>query len=58
VDENWEGKTNYSEKACPSAILPTTNPALPHLGLKSGCLGGKQATNFLSYGTAALYSKF
>jgi hypothetical protein len=42
--------TSYSEKTCPSATLPTTNPTWPYPGSNSGRRGGKPATNRLSYG--------
>jgi hypothetical protein len=45
--EDWQGKPKYSEKACPSATLSTTNPT-SNLGRR----GGKPATNRLSYGAA------
>jgi hypothetical protein len=50
---NWQGKSKYSEKTCPSATLSTTNPTWPDLGLNPGRRGGKPATNRLSYGTAS-----
>jgi hypothetical protein len=53
-NENWQGKTKYSEKTCPSATLSTTIPTWPDLGSNPGRRGGKPATNRLSYGTALL----
>jgi hypothetical protein len=55
LNENWQGKPKYSEKACPSASLST---AIPHdltPGSNSGLRGGKPATNRLSCGTACMY---
>jgi hypothetical protein len=46
------GKPKYSEKACPSATLSTTNPTRLDPGLNQGRRGGKPATNSLSYGAA------
>jgi hypothetical protein len=51
-NENWQGKPKHSEKTCPSATLFATNPTWPDLGSNPGRLGGKPATNRLSYGTA------
>jgi hypothetical protein len=58
---NWwndlQGKPKYSEKICPSAVLPTTNSTCCP-DANPGRRGGKPATNRLSYGTAyrvALY---
>jgi hypothetical protein len=44
-NKDWQGKTKYSEKTCPSATLSTTNPTWPDLGSKPGRRGGKPATN-------------
>jgi hypothetical protein len=49
---NWQGKLKYSEKTCLSVTLCTTNPTYPGLGSNPDRLGGKPATNRLSYGTA------
>jgi hypothetical protein len=47
----WQGKPKFSEKTCPSAALSTTNPtSCPDANPSR--LGGKPATNRLSYGTA------
>jgi hypothetical protein len=51
-NEDWQEKSKYSEKTCPSATLSTTNPTWPDLGSNPGHRGGKPATNRLSYGTA------
>jgi hypothetical protein len=51
-NEDWQGKLKYSEKTYPSATLSTINPTLSDTGLKPGRLGGKPATNRLSYGAA------
>jgi hypothetical protein len=51
-NEEWQGKSKYSEKTCTSATLSTTNPTWPDPGLKPGRRGGKSATNRLSYGAA------
>jgi hypothetical protein len=48
-NENWQGKSKYSEKTCPSATLSITNPTRPDLGSNPGRRGGKPATNRLSY---------
>jgi hypothetical protein len=55
-NEDWQGKPKYSEKICPSATLPTTNPTWPDTGLNPGSHGGKPATNHLSYGAAPILS--
>jgi hypothetical protein len=44
------------EKTCHSATLSTTNPTWIDLGSNTGHLGGKPATNRLSYGTALMES--
>jgi hypothetical protein len=52
-------RSMYSEKACPSATLSTTNPTSLDPGLNPDRRGGKPATNRLSYGAAqalCLYS--
>jgi hypothetical protein len=49
-NENWQRKPKYSEKTFPTATLSTTNPTWPDLGSNPGRLGGKPATNRLSYG--------
>jgi hypothetical protein len=51
-NEDWQGKTKYSEKTCPSATLSTTNPTWPDPGSNQGRRCGKTATNRLSYGAA------
>jgi hypothetical protein len=54
-NEDWQGKPKYSEKACTSAALTTTNPTWLHPGLNlDRGRGGKPATNRLSYGAAYL----
>jgi hypothetical protein len=45
-------KTKYSEKTCPSATLPTTNPTRSDPDSNTGRRGAKTATNRLSYGMA------
>jgi hypothetical protein len=52
--KNWQGKSKYSEKTCPSSTLSTINPTWPDLTSNPGRRGGKPATNRLSYGTAHL----
>jgi hypothetical protein len=47
-NEDWQGKPKYSEKTCPNATLPTTNPTW----LDRGHRGGKPGTNRLSYSAA------
>jgi hypothetical protein len=54
-NEDWQGKTKYSKKTCPSAILSTTNPTWPDPCANTGRRGGKPATNRLSYGAANWY---
>jgi hypothetical protein len=51
-NENWQGKSKYSEQTCPNDTLSTTNPTWPGLGSNPGHRGGKPATNHLSYGAA------
>jgi hypothetical protein len=51
-NEDWQGKPKYSEKTCHSATLSTTNPTWLDPGLNPGRLGGKPATNRLSYGAS------
>jgi hypothetical protein len=53
LNEDWQGKSKYSEKTHPSATLSTTNPTWPDPGLNPGRRGGKPATNRLSCGTAS-----
>jgi hypothetical protein len=53
-NEDWQGKPKYSEKACPSATLSTTNPTSLDPGLNPGRRGGKPPTNRLSYGASIL----
>jgi hypothetical protein len=48
-NDNWQGKSKYSEKTCPSATLSTTNPTWPDPGSTPGRRCGKPATNHLSY---------
>jgi hypothetical protein len=43
-------QNQYSEKTCPSATMPTTNPTSPDPAMNPGHHGGKPATNRLSYG--------
>jgi hypothetical protein len=52
MNENWQGKSKYSEKTCPSATLSTTNPTWLDPGLNPGRRGGKPATDRLSYDAA------
>jgi hypothetical protein len=54
-NKDWQGKPEYSEKTCPSAILSTTNPTWPDPGLNPGRRGGKPATNRLSYVAANVW---
>jgi hypothetical protein len=49
---DWQGKSKYLEKTCPTAALSTTNPTRPDVDLNLGHCGGKPATNYLSYGMA------
>jgi hypothetical protein len=51
---DWQGKLKYSEKTCPSAALPTTNPTCCPDAARAR-RAGKLATNRLSYGTAYLF---
>jgi hypothetical protein len=51
-NEDWQEKSNYSEKTCPSATLSTTNPTWPDPGSNPGRRGGRPANNRLSYGAA------
>jgi hypothetical protein len=44
----WQGKTNNSEKTCPSATLSITSPTWTDLGANPGLRGEKPATNRLS----------
>jgi hypothetical protein len=53
--ENWQRKSQYSEKTCPSATLSTINATWLDLGSKQGRHSGKPATNGLSYSTALRY---
>jgi hypothetical protein len=46
----------YSEETCPRSTLSTTNPTCLDQGLNPGRLGGKPATNRLSYGAAHPYA--
>jgi hypothetical protein len=50
--KDWQGKTKYSEKTCPSATLSTTDPTWLDPDLNPGRRGGKPVTNRLSYGAA------
>jgi hypothetical protein len=52
LNKSQQGKRKYSEKTCPSATLPTTNPTWPYPDSNTGRHGGKPATNRLSYDTA------
>jgi hypothetical protein len=54
VEWRLAGESKYSEKTCPSATLPTTNPTWLDPHLNPGRRGGKPATNRLSYGAAFL----
>jgi hypothetical protein len=49
-NEDWQRKSKYSEKTCPSATVSTTNPTWLDPGLKPGRRVGYPATNSLSYG--------
>jgi hypothetical protein len=51
----WQGKPKYSEKTCPDATLPTTNPTWPDPRLNPDRRGGKPATKRFSYGAANGY---
>jgi hypothetical protein len=51
-NENWQAKPKYSVTTCHSTSLSTTNPTWPDSSSNPGRLGGKPATNRLSYGTA------
>jgi hypothetical protein len=51
-NEDWQGKSKYSENTCPNATLSTTNPTRPEPGTNPGRRGGSPATNRLSYGAA------
>jgi hypothetical protein len=51
-NRDWQGKPKYSEKACTSATLSTTNPTWRDRGANPGRRGGKPAPNSLSYGAA------
>jgi hypothetical protein len=55
-NEDWQGKPKYSEKTCPSATLPTTNPTWPDLGSNPGRRGGKPASNRMVM--VVCYSRF
>jgi hypothetical protein len=57
-NEDWQGKPKYSEKTCPSATLPTTNPTWLDPGLNPGRRGGKPASNRLSYSAAFILNKW
>jgi hypothetical protein len=57
-NEDWQGKTKYSEKTCASATLSTTNPTSPDPESNPGRRGGKPATNRLSYGAAFIPDSF
>jgi hypothetical protein len=39
--KTWQVKPKYSEKICPSATLPTTNPTWPDPGANPDHRGGK-----------------
>jgi hypothetical protein len=39
-NEDWKGKSKYSEKTCPSATLSTTNPTWPDPESNPGHRGG------------------
>jgi hypothetical protein len=51
-NEEWQGKSKYSEKICPSATLSTTNATWLDPGSNPDRCGRKPATNRLSYGAA------
>jgi hypothetical protein len=53
-NENWQGKSKYSEKTCPSATLSTKNPTWPDLGSNPDRRCGKPGTNHLTYGTVKI----
>jgi hypothetical protein len=55
---NWQGKPKYSEKACPSDTLSTTNPTWSDPGSNLARRYGKQGNNRPSYGTAIYLSLF
>jgi hypothetical protein len=50
-------KPKYSEKTCPNAFLPTTNPICPDTELEPGPPLWEDATNRLSYGTVKIKIK-
>jgi hypothetical protein len=45
-NENWQEKPKYSEKACSSAALSTTNPTWCDLGSKLGRRGSRELTTW------------
>jgi hypothetical protein len=47
---NCQWRQKYSEKICPNATFPTTNPTWSDLGSSPGHRGGKPASNRLSEG--------
>jgi hypothetical protein len=51
-NENWRGKSKYSEKTCPSTTLSTTNPTWRDPCSNPGRRGRKPMTDRLSYETA------
>jgi hypothetical protein len=51
-NENWEGKSKYSMKACSTATSSATNPTWPYLASNPNSHSGMPATNLLSYDTA------
>jgi hypothetical protein len=53
-NKNWQGKSKYSEKTCPSATLSTTNPTWTELGSNPGRRNGNPVDNRLSYSTTLL----
>jgi hypothetical protein len=57
-NEDWQGKSKYTDKICPSSTFSTTNPIWPDPGSNPGRCGGKPATNRLSYGAAFCWAHF
>jgi hypothetical protein len=52
VEWKLEEETEVLRENLPQYHLSTTNPTWPDLCSNLGCLGGKPATNSLSYGMA------
>jgi hypothetical protein len=58
VEWRLAGETEVLWKTSPRATLSTTNPTWPDPGSNLGSLGGKSATNRLSYGAAHFGNEF